>query len=443
MTELAFSCEWLTTGQDAPELRETVAQFTMRAGNLILTRNEDAWSKTVRDSVLVSVYPLAIWLAASWWRLNYEPLPKHIPIPSLDWRMAHEIGAANHGYVWPHIVLATDGEAMHMWAAPSAPDSRQSVKYLNGLSQPHAVKLDDFNHEAARFIELVLSRLHTTGYPDTDLASLWRLILEDRADPESAKLRRMEAQLGYDPDECPDAIIAEALALESRMGMSTLSELAPVFGKCNADPTLDEISRLANGNGVIGAPEINHSPLDAADPEAPPWSRAVRAARNLRNMLGNRESPIDDSTLYGLFGLTPQAVTNAPTPQRQKVGLAVPDKNGRLKFTPRKRHPISQRFEFGRFLGDYINSGSTPDNWLASTDLVTARQKFQRAFASELLCPIESLIAYLNDDYSESAIDDAAGHFRVSEQTIEWLLVNNGHIASRAADGGLPYRTAA
>lgn len=42
MTELAFSCEWLTTGQDAPELRETVAQFTMRAGNLILTRNEDA-----------------------------------------------------------------------------------------------------------------------------------------------------------------------------------------------------------------------------------------------------------------------------------------------------------------------------------------------------------------------------------------------------------------
>lgn len=332
---------------------------------------------------------------------------------------------------------------MHIWAAPSAPDSRQSVKYLNGLSQPYAVQLDDFNLQTSRLIELVLGRLHTTGHPDTDLAALWRLILEDRADPESAKLRRMEAQLGYDPDECPDAIMTKALALESCMGMPTLSELAPVFGKSNSDPNLDEIYCLINDDGVIGTPEISYPPLEEANMAEPPWSRAAKAARNLRNMLNNRENPIDDSALYGLFGLNTQAIANHPPSPRRKVGLAVPVNNGRLKFHPRKRHPIGQRFEFGRFLGDYINCGSTPDNWLTSTDLVTSRQKFQRAFAAELLCPIDSLVAYLNDDYSESAIDDAAGHFRVSEQTIEWLLVNNGHIASSATDAGLPYRAAA
>ena len=65
-----------------------------------------------------------------------------------------------------------------------------------------------------------------------------------------------------------------------------------------------------------------------------------------------------------------------------------------------------------------------------STDLSTARQKFQRAFAAEFLCPIDELKAFLDDDYSESAIEDAAAHFDVSERTVESPLANNGVLSS-------------
>lgn len=75
----------------------------------------------------VTAYPLAMWFAASWWRLNYEPLPAQQP--GHDWRMVHELGAANHGFVWPRVIFVPDGESIHLWAAASlTPD--QSVQYL-------------------------------------------------------------------------------------------------------------------------------------------------------------------------------------------------------------------------------------------------------------------------------------------------------------------------
>ena len=101
MAELRFSHDWLSAGADGPVFRDTSAQFAIYLDDTCLTRNEDIWSKTVRDTVLVSTYPLALWFASSWWRLNWEPLLKPGPRPSLDWRMAHELGAANHGFVWP------------------------------------------------------------------------------------------------------------------------------------------------------------------------------------------------------------------------------------------------------------------------------------------------------------------------------------------------------
>jgi hypothetical protein len=51
-----------------------------------------------------------------------------------------------------------------------------------------------------------------------------------------------------------------------------------------------------------------------------------------------------------------------------------------------------------------------------SADLATARQKFQRAFAAEFLCPINSLVEYLSEDFSDTALEDAALRFRFEVQ---------------------------
>jgi len=66
-------------------------------------------------------------------------------------------------------------------------------------------------------------------------------------------------------------------------------------------------------------------------------------------------------------------------------------------------------------------------------------QKFQRAFAAEFLCPVSSLVEFLDGDFSESAVEDAASYFTVSEQTVEALLINNGYFARQAREADMPY----
>jgi hypothetical protein len=423
-------------------MRETVAQFALRVGDVCLTQNEDIWSRTVRDNVLVSLYPLAMWLTASWWRLHYEPLPKHGSQPSTDWRLGHELGAANHGYVWPHILMASDGEAMQIWAVPSDPKCRQSVRYLTGLQSARSVPLTDFRNAVDEFIEGVLERLRASGHAQTDLAGLWGLVLEDRSDPEHAKVRKIEAQMGFDPEECPDSVIAQALELEQRMGSAALSELAPVYGKRGTEVGLTEISEFADSDGLMGRPEIKRGDSGSVPQNAPPWQRAAQAARNVRRSIGETTASIENQTLYGLLGLSANDVEEWTPASRNKVGMGIPNKGKTIKFLPRKRHPIAKRFEFARFLADHVGGWSATDQWLASTDLATSRQKFQRAFAAEFLCPITSVVGFLGGDFSEPAIEEAAAHYGVSDQTVESLLSNNGYIAPRQDGGWMPYRVA-
>jgi hypothetical protein len=146
-----------------PEVRATAALLDMYVDTISLTRNQDLWAETVRDNVFVSAYPLAMWFASSWWRLNHEPLPPQQP--GHDWRMVHELGAANHGFVWPRVVFIPDGEAIHVWAGASmTPD--QSVQYLQTLDVPRTIALPGFQQSLERFIHSVLARLDAKGSLD-------------------------------------------------------------------------------------------------------------------------------------------------------------------------------------------------------------------------------------------------------------------------------------
>ena len=141
MAELRISTKWMAAASGEPEVRATAALLEMYVDTISLTRNQDLWAETVRDNVFVSAYPLAMWFASSWWRLNHEPLPTQQP--SHDWRMVHELGAANHGFVWPRVIFIPDGEAIHVWAGTSmTPD--QSVQYLQALEVPRMITLAGF-----------------------------------------------------------------------------------------------------------------------------------------------------------------------------------------------------------------------------------------------------------------------------------------------------------
>lgn len=441
MNNLRFSHEWLFAGDGDPLFQNTSAQFSIHIDDICLTRSEEVWSKTVRDTVLVSTYPLAMWFASSWWRLNWEPLPNPKVRPLLDWSMAHEMGSANHGFVWPRILFASDGEAMNVWA--EAVNVRgQSVNYLCGLHGVKIVTIENFQRNVDNLIETVLTRLAATGFPNSDMALLWELVLEDRSNPSVSCIRRLEAQMGFDPDECSREVITQALNLQYQVGDLAMSELAPIYGRRAKGVALSEITELEVADGILGKPQITTADIGIVQTRAAPWQQGVEAATLLRSHIGNLGNPIENETLLSLLGLTQRQFDEVSSGAKHAAAVATPSGNSHLKFIPRRKHPNAKRFEFSRFLGDHLRELSGGTHWLVSTDLATARQKYQRAFAAEFLCPIRSLVEFLEDDFTDSAFEVAGDYFGVSEQTVESLLTNNGYLDVPLYGVEIPYRLA-
>jgi hypothetical protein len=439
MAELRINAKWMASASGEPEVMATAAWVEMYVDNISLTRNQDIWAETVRDNVFVSAYPLAMWFASSWWRLNHEPLPTQQP--GHDWRMVHELGAANHGFVWPRAIFIPDGEAIHVWAGASmTPD--QSVQYLQALEVPRMIPLTGFQQSVERFIHSALARLDAKGLAGSNLAHLWALVQEDLADPEAHRRRKLEAELGFDPEECPEQALSAALLWESQVGEAALSELATAIAASGGSPDLALIGQLASAGGIVGTPDISPDSIDHLDHGAP-WERAIHDARALRHRMGSVSGPVPDRSLHDLLGMSSDAAANWSAPVgRSPVAVAIPLNDHQLKFVPRRRNSVGRRFELARFLGEYLRPSTHEARWLASTDLSTFRQKYQRAFAAEFLCPIDSLTSFLGGDFSSYAIEEAAAEFDVSEQTITSLLLNNGYIHHPWTES-MPYRMAA
>lgn len=437
MSGLRFDIDWQFREDVDPLLGGTSCNLGIMLDDVCLTQNVDFWSRTTRDQVLVSVYPLAMWMASSWWRLHHEVLPTFpARMPPQDWRLSHEMTAASSGYVWPLLVFSTDRKVMNVWAEPFPPDTGHSVRYLTGLNAPAAVSMAAFNDAFRNFIDQVVARVTVMGHDNSELAQLWSLILSDLDDPAQKRNRRIEAQFGFDPEDCPTSVLANLIALEDDRGEDVLAELAAVRAWHNGDGA-HWIRGLFEVPGIEGQPELPQLPLPPSN--AAPWEQAKADATALRCALGAGDSALTDPQLRELLGVSVQTLEELnPTSRPAAVAGCIDDR--RFRFVPRKRHPIARRFELARFVGGYTDAVVRDGNsWFASTDAGTARQKYQRAFAAEFLCPIRSLRAFLNEDFSDDAVENAATEFGVSDWTVVTQLMNN-HCLPRPAIGyGPPY----
>jgi hypothetical protein len=430
MKKIDFRQRWSSVGSGAPEFGNTLAQLEIYVGDYNLTRNENGFSQSIQDHVIVSTYPLATWMLQNWWRLLYEPLPARYK-PDVSWRMAHEIGAANHGYVWPKILFASDSLNVQVWSWPSEVNCQQSVRYINGLNHPVSISISAFREALFRFISTIESRLDALELRSNDLSELFSIVREEEQKEDSRIYRKLEALMGFDPDECSPAAMEYAIKLYGKYGEGTLLELAPVYGKVGQAEPLKPIEDFINAPGISGRPTFSTKGKGSKTySESAPWRLAVDNARVLRNEIGNINDPIDTKTLFDLLGVASSAIDQWEPTGRSSVSVGIPTGEQNIKFVPRKKHPISKRFELSRYVGDFIHTGS--NQWLTNTDLGTSRQRFQRAFAAEFLCPINGLVNFLESDFSEEAIEDAAEHFNVSDQTITSLLANNHYIENQS-----------
>jgi len=90
------------------------------------------------------------------------------------------------------------------------------------------------------------------------------------------------------------------------------------------------------------------------------------------------------------------------------------------------------RFAVARLLVDYLETADT-ERLLPATATKTARQKFQRAFAQQLLCRVEDLKTFLDTNQpNDEQIEEAAAMFDISPLLNKTTLVNHGLLDRQA-----------
>ena len=406
-----ISCEWLHSEDGNAAERATFAELSIEVSEYWATEVEDVLAKSVRPHARLSALRLAEWFAYNWWRLLWEPEAN-----TYSWRASHKVGNAGGGYVWPDLSFSCDWQSVTLSSNPTPRSDLEPVRYLNRFEIPISIK--DFEKGVSGFIEGTIARLSSLSVSRSDLNLLWDEILTERRDPNASQWRSLEACMGYDPDEAPKGLIDSLLKQMGSYGASAIQETA----SASKSKTISHINGLydaANGNDGISVhiPDYDNMRwrLQAeTDPSDIPWRRAERAAQVARE-IWRLDVPISTGQLSDLFRITEKQFSDwRETKQKSLIaGFRDCDSPSAFKISWNSNYPTSRSFALVRLVADHITA---PDNesLLPGTRSITSRQKFQRAFAQEFLCPFESLQQQLGyETPSSDDVHSVAEYFNV------------------------------
>ncbi len=404
-------------------------RLSIRLGDSILTRLIRWESNEPDDWLEAPPVPLAFWFIDNWWRIRWEPAP--CSDLNAEWGLAHHLSSVGAGYHWPNVSIWGEGSRVGIAVHADANNLQPSLRFV---AQPRLDYVPSLTVEAAidRFIRDVLEHV---GQASDGLDAEYRQLQAERADSTVATWRRLEAMLGFDPDDAPDGLVGGLEALTERYGSEPLQEAALAHQGEEATEVLETCIEAAESSNVVVRAPLAFDTLDNVEIDRsslqPPWRLAVRAANQLRYWLNVPPGPIRNTRLSEIVGIN---VDSLKTKRRSTFDIPYAlrlrqETGSRLALRSTWSH--MRRFEICRSLGDII--WSRDDAMCPLSAAKSERQKFQRAFAQGFLCPFADLQAYIDtDEPGEDDIHAAARHFHVSERLIEATLFNN-HVIDQAS----------
>jgi hypothetical protein len=430
LSELRFEYEWEPApGVGTPELAATWARLEISVGGSCVTRVEDPESRSTRRSLYCSLYPLAEWIAFNWWLLSANQRPaRELHVGGLDaarwrglansgWRANHNLRGANDGFHWPDLLLAPEGSRTRVLWQPDRTPSGDRVRFLDRGDV--LVDRDGLLAKLAGVVESVLTRLEEADVGDSALVDEWRAI--QGVDPEVRAFCIAAARLGQDPYSVPDslekAILRAADVLQGTLLDDFLDSIAP--GRIEEGLAwVEQVAREVRQDSEPLAPEIQSLRSEgrggvSVSDGLSPWGAGYDLARRARAVL---EIPATDRVaMDGMMSVDVHESADA------LLGLGGETARGGAGLRLGKPLPVRhRRFAEARALWHFGYGDPGPDFLL--TGGYGDHQKEERAFAAELLAPVDGIVEVLGGksaaEIDTADVEEVADHFRVSE----WLV---------------------
>ena len=431
---LEFRVEWEDApGVADPLLRETWARLEFRLDGRPLTRYWSDGTRSLRDGVYGSVFPLAEWFANQWWFLLHEG-PRH-PFAAITgvrraptsidlrrWLARHNLLMCREGMAYPDLtIFRQDRRVALSWSADPTSATTPGRFIDEGM-----VVVDHAVAEAAldSFVTTVLDRVQGVASESaTELRELWAAIRESTRGERSVCERL--AMLGLDPyaedaDEdiistietlsFPDAVVTDLLSATTPKAIgddvAATTALLDELHQCPADP--HETPRIRLQTRSTRPYEIGYA----------------RAASLRRHLDLKDEQPVPDLDRLLARALGQRPVQVWQTRDRANVEAAV-KVNGSAAIAATQRAESGRRFLLGRALHHwlFVTEGTAPRLLTRGQDW---SQAASRAFSAELLAPARALAARLGDgaDWGERQ-EELAREFNVHPYVIAHQLTNH------------------
>lgn len=414
--------DWETLDEGSDEERSCFAALGIEASSVWLTEGRDALVNRLRRAPLLSAYHLAEWFAWNWWRLRWEPRAA-----SEGWQFAHKIANIGGGYIWPNITVFSDGERTALVTRPTRERADTPFRYITDFAA--IVSSADFEVGVDNFVGQVLERLEASGVNGSNLSRLWVDVSKERSNAELARIRKLEALMGKQPDELSDEAVIALVDDSNRFGESAINEIAADLGQAQVSSVLSasKLLTIASSHGFSARPADGvrlagqlggcaHRSQMAA------WRLGASVAKSLRDQERLSDAKISNDQLADLIAVDRRAV-GAMEATGLGISFLVSGENDEGHVGLRSRWESGRRFELARLLGDELMYAG--GKLFPATRAYTYRQKAQRSFAAELLSPFAAVSNMLQGDFSQEKQLDVAEHFGVSEITIRTQLMNH------------------
>lgn len=440
MSNLEFRVEW----ESAPGVKDVVlaktwARLEIWAGGSCVTRVLDRRSRSEREGVYGSLFPLAEWIVENWWPLLHEaPRTKRLSARSAGpigkaWMRRHNLLTARDGGALPDLTITRDGgKSVVAWAEDPAALEDRPVRFIStGCVE---IAPEEVRSKLSDLVNRVLEKLGGAGDAETArVLANWEEVA--RSTSEEPVLCERAARLGldpYDPDDLPESRVA---LLEEALDDLPESVREDFLDATSARDVEQAFQRVLTGareiDGYAGRPvELTaiRRRIEGEVGGAYPYEIGYRLARGFRDQIlgiGSEQAipSIDDLVSERLgFRLSARPFDLADRHLKGMVGLS---KGGAPHLLAKETSSAASRFLQGRALYELLSGRCDTGPRLLTSAPVRA-QAPGRAFAAELLAPSSALRARVQGALvDEEDIDELAREFQVSEQMIVHQLENH------------------
>ncbi|MBX3563591.1 MAG: hypothetical protein KF730_03335 [Sphingomonas sp.] len=308
----------------------------------------------------------------------------------------------------------------------------EPLQYLD--SRVRMVTGNQFEHGIDNFFNLVRDNCARSA----DAATLRELVdqlVTERGDAELAAWRKLEACLGFDPDQAPDSVVEGLLRLAPSLGAEEVKEAATAYPGADSPRMLEQVLEASEASPL----EIDLGLAERVDPARgtrqypSPWELAESAAAQVRELIGLDHGPISDAAFANMLLTRWETLKEATaTARRLPYAARLRTRGTSEKVAIQSSTVVDRRFEIARLLGDAIWTNQSAFGPVS--DARTDRQKFQRAFAQSLLCPFNDLRTMIDVNRPERSIDGAARLFGVHRNVVRNLLAYKGVLRETLED---------